>query len=332
MGKISINDLEKLLKILFKDASKIKNNKKRRRRKKRLLKLMQDNNIKSVSGHITGNVNTHQTNLYTEAMDLANKTNSIYMNNTKAIQDYNNKYENLYKELTNDQNDLKEKADNYASYITNQLNDLKTDQNDLKDNANKYAFNVNTQLNNISNKLNRTSFRPIVDVNDSNDVANVQPEFHAQTKLHDASFNDNSTQQTHDNTVMSPVISDENQAIEHNNEIPAKYEEPTNLEPIKSEVINNDGPILTVLDEPMNDDDNYKNKNKINGLYYNKYKKLCDKYSIKPEEYNLFSVKKNDTYEEFDNKLESLQKKVIEIMYKNEYLPLCEKKKLIQKN
>ena len=190
MGKISIEDLIKIIKVV----RTIKDKKKRRKKRRQIKKMLEAQGIKSLSSHMTGSANTHQTNLLSEALNIANKSNEQKINQNK--------------QLEGDKNDEKIKA-------------LMNSHNEFITNANQYAFNTDNSLNNINNKLDRLENRSF-NTDDSNDVPSNDAPLTAQTRgPHQQNFDKNATKQTVDSTSLASSINQSQPYLSYNSVIDA---------------------------------------------------------------------------------------------------------------
>jgi len=323
MGKFSIEDLIKIIKVV----RTIKDKKKRRKRRRQIKKMLEAQGIKSLSSHMTGSANTHQTNLLSEALNIANKSNEQKINQNKQLED--NKNEERIKALMN----------SHDEFITN---------------ANKYAFNTDNSLNDINNKLDRLENRSFntydpnikVDYYDSNDVPNVKVDFHPQTLMeNNNNVNDNVKSQTIDNTISTSSIKPQEQNLSYGNNksnSPYKFnEENTNYETPKREseqqnIYENETPyeLLDVAEEnkqssseseqsfhdlpethriyeTLSKKDYKKYKVEIDNLY-KKYIEICNKNGLIPKyESEYFAIKPDDNYQNYEVKLKSLKDNIV---------------------
>ena len=281
MGKISIDDLIKIIKIL----KTIKDKKKRRTKRKQLQKMLNENTYKSSSNHMMGSVNTHQTNLQTEALDIANKTNA-----------------QQFKQLSN--------VDNNFADIHKKLSDLNDDQNDFKQNANKFVFNVNNKLTDIENKLNRPTNQPKkinrmsfspqkIDLNDSYDVPNTDVVLHAQTKMPtEQTFDDAKTPQKVDYTISPSEVPQYNEKTnQYNYNTPSKTYSEHNEDLLQYVPITNEG---------------YKRyKIEIDKLY-EQYIEICNKNNLTPNhDYDYFAITEHDNYQSSQYKIKALKDNIV---------------------
>ena len=189
MGSLSIDEVLKLLKVLNK-TKQIK--KKKRRKRNKYVKSLVNNNIKSTSDHMKGNVITGE--------------------HLRSIQD---------------NNDLKMKAiQNEIDYNSNnKLNSINNTINDVQNQGLKYLKNYNDRINKIENSLsnipnqsltrentqNYSSNNIIVPENDPYDSmsseANLQPDQHSQEEQ-ERSFS------TIEDSIKPTNLSDNSPSIE----------------------------------------------------------------------------------------------------------------------
>ena len=157
MGSLSVDDVLKLLKVLY----KTKQLKKRRRKRKKYMKGLVDNNVKSVSNHMTGNIITG------EHLRSIQDNNALKM---KAIQnEIDNNNNNKFNVVNDTINDFKMNTVSYLMDHQNKLNNLSNIMNQSlsRDNTKKYT----------NNNVIVTESDPYLSMSSE---ANLQPDPHSQ--------------------------------------------------------------------------------------------------------------------------------------------------------
>ena len=202
MGTLTVKEILKILNALNK-TKKIR----RRRRKKKLAQGLVNNNIKSVSDHMTGNIITG------EHLRSMQNNNELKM---KAIQneiDYNSN--NKINDINNTIKDVQIQGLNYLKNYNNRLNKM---ENTLSNIPNQSLTRENTQ--NYSNNSNViTSSDPYLSMSTE---TNLQPDQHTQEEEESRKFStiEDTIKPSNLTTDTSPIIQeidDEEKDIEGDN-------------------------------------------------------------------------------------------------------------------
>ena len=187
MGTLTVKEILKILNALNK-TKKIR----RRRRKKKLAQGLVNNNIKSVSDHMTGNIITG------EHLRSMQNNNELKM---KAIQneiDYNSN--NKINDINNTIKDVQIQGLNYFKNYNNRLNKM---ENTLSNIPNQSLTRENTQ--NYSNNSNViTSSDPYLSMSTE---TNLQPDQHTQEEEESRKFS------TIEDTIKPPNLTTDTSPI-----------------------------------------------------------------------------------------------------------------------
>ena len=322
MGNLSVNDLIKLVK-LIKSIKSMKDKKKRRKKRRQLKKFMESN--KSVSDHMMGSSfyhnNLHSNNLISEALRISNTANDNSGKNN-LLQDNVNK-------IINNQQEFMNKANQYVIDNDNRLNDI---DKRLKKSTPE-QINDMYDSNDVHNSNNMSVYEELpepvvdVDVNDSNDVPVSNAPLHPQTlstplrkfmqqtvenAMVRSSIKPSNPHLSYSSSSEPPAKSqDEQMPSESNEQTPSESQEEKTYDPNATNFTNvDDEDVLIVKDEVMSKRNYNSTKAKIQRLYNDTYVPLCEKYEYEIEPYKTFSIKKSDTYNDYERKLSLLNKDI----------------------